>query len=361
MADTYYNVVEIESALQNLATNYSGLSTRIPLPNLTAERRASSALKISSGYGHPKGTVLLLGGAHGREWGSSEILLGFAIDLLRAFVAKGSLTYGSKTFPRDEIQGLLHAIDIVVFPLINPDGMNFSHATDGAVVGGWRKNRQPFGSAIGVDLNRNFDFVWDFRQTMMSDVAWTSDDPNDDFYFGTAPFSEPETRNVKFLLDAIPDIRWVVDIHSASESILYNWGTGTDDSTDPSKNFRNAAWDQQRGESATGYTEYIPPGDLSTALTLSNQMKTAIAAVRGTSYAVKQSFDLYAVTGTSDDYAYSRHWVSCTPKVQAFVIEFGKKFRPLWPEMQQIIGEISAGLFAFCSAVREQPRGSSEC
>jgi murein tripeptide amidase MpaA len=360
MAGSYYNVVEIESALQNLANNYASLCTRIPLPNPTAEGRSSNALKISSGSGHPKGTVLLLGGTHGREWGSSEILLAFAADLLRAFVAKGSLTYGGKTFSTNEVQALLHAIDIVVFPLVNPDGMNFSHANDGTTVGGWRKNRNASALGTGVDLNRNFDFVWDFRQTMTGDV-WTSDDPNDAFYFGTAPFSERETRNVKFLFEALPDIRWLVDIHSASESILFNWGTGTNDSSDPSKNFRNPAWDQLRGDSDTGYTEFIPPNDFTAALTLSNAMKTAILAVRGKDYSVKQSFDLYAVSGTSEDYAYSRFWVACAPKVQGFVIEFGEVFRPPWNEMQLIIGDISAALFAFCGAARERVRASSGC
>ena len=57
MAGSYYNVVEIESALQNLATSYSALCTRIPLPNLTAEGRASHALRISSGFGHPKNVI----------------------------------------------------------------------------------------------------------------------------------------------------------------------------------------------------------------------------------------------------------------------------------------------------------------
>src|SRR6202011_3185707 len=37
-------------------------------------------------------------------------------------------------------------------------------------------------------------------------------------------FSEPETQNVKWLLDTNPRTRWFIDIRSYSEDILYNWG-----------------------------------------------------------------------------------------------------------------------------------------
>ena len=278
MAGTYYNVDEIASATSNLASNYPTLCKSISLPNPTAEGRSCSALKVSSGGGHPKGTVLLLAGTHGREWGGAEILLGFAADLLLAFSKKRALSYGQKTFSSGAIQGMLRDVDIVLFPLVNPDGLNFSYATDGATVSGWRKNRRPLGGSTGVDVNRNFDFLWDFRTTMTNDV-WTSDDPNDEYFDGAAPFSEAESSNVKFLLEAIPDIRWLVDIHSASQTILYSWGSGPDDSTDATKNFRNPMWNGTRGDSSTGYTEYIPPGDLTAAIDLSNVIKDAIFAV----------------------------------------------------------------------------------
>jgi murein tripeptide amidase MpaA len=363
MAGDYYNIVEIESAVENLANNYPTFCTRIPLPNPSAEGNTSTALKISSGFGHPRGTVLLLGGAHGREWGSSEILLGFAADLLLAYRAKGGMSYGAKTFSAGQIRNLLRAVDIVVFPLINPDGLNHSHANDGATTGGWRKNRNRASSGgddakIGVDINRNFDFLWKFRETMTDDV-WTSDDPGSELFFGTEPFSEPETKNVKFLLEAIPDVRWLVDVHSCSQLILFNWGTGTNDSLDPTKNFHNPQWDSKRGDSDLGYTEYMPAGDLATALQLSNVMRAAILGVRGKDYSVKQSFDLYPVTGVAEDYAYSRHWLaSCAPTVQGFVVEFGEQFHPAWSEMKLIIADISAALFAFCAAV---PQRHGEC
>ena len=76
---------------------------------------------------------------------------------------------------------------------------------------------------------------------------------------------------------------------------------------------------------------------------------------------MQQSFNLYAVSGTADDYAYSRYWQSCAPKIQPFVIEFGQQFRPIWSEMELIIADVSAGLFAFCGAVREQAHSAGNC
>jgi murein tripeptide amidase MpaA len=51
-----------------------------------------------------------------------------------------------------------------VFPDINPDGRNYSQT----MVALWRKNRNPAASGgqpnkIGVDVNRNYDFLWDFN------------------------------------------------------------------------------------------------------------------------------------------------------------------------------------------------------
>lgn len=43
---------------------------------------------------------------------------------------------------------------------------------------------------------------------------------------GSASISEPETKNVKYLLDDTHNsiIKYYVDIHSFGEMILYSWG-----------------------------------------------------------------------------------------------------------------------------------------
>ncbi|HEX7680338.1 MAG TPA: M14 family zinc carboxypeptidase, partial [Thermoanaerobaculia bacterium] len=99
---------------------------------------------------------------------------------------------------------------------------------------------------------------------------------------------------------------------------------------------------------------YIAAADKTTAVTLAKQMRTAIQAVRGRDYTVMQSMSLYPTAGTSDDYAYSRHLVNPSkPKVFSYTIEWGSgdnetPFHPPYPEMKQIIREITAALLQFC-------------
>lgn len=83
-------------------------------------------------------------------------------------------------------------------------------------------------------------------------------------------------------------------------------------------------------------------------------MRGAIQAVRGREYKVIQSLSLYPTAGTSDDYAYSRHFVDASkPRILSYTIEWGSEqnptpFHPPYAEMKQIIQEITAALLQFC-------------
>ena len=47
---------------------------------------------------------------------------------------------------------------------------------------------------------------------------------------GPSAASEPETRNVTWLLDQYPTVTDFIDVHSFGEKILYNWGDDDDQS-----------------------------------------------------------------------------------------------------------------------------------
>ena len=88
---------------------------------------------------------------------------------------------------------------------------------------------------------------------------------------------------------------------------------------------------------------------------MGRQMAAGIRLVRGRKYQVKQSVGLYPTAGSSDDYAYSRHWVDPKKngKLIAFTIEWGRShastpFHPPYPEMRKVMREVSAGLLALC-------------
>lgn len=361
----FLNVVEIESALTALNSTYPAITELITLPHATAEGRRSHALFIGgAGARCPRPGVLLISGAHGREWGGPDILVNLATDLLESYTAGSGLAYGGRTFSAQDIASLVSRIDLIVFPDVNPDGRHYSQT----VQADWRRNRNPAMSGgnparIGVDLNRNFDFLWDFPvafSPLANPGSIASTDPASELYHGPAPFSEAESQNVRWLVERYSQIRWFVDIHSSGGDILYSWGDDENQSGNHAKNFRSAAWNGQRGLEGDAYGEYIPSSDHATAKTAATLMRDAIVAVRGQPYVATQSFFLpgwgtYPTSGASDDWCFSRAFVDGGNKtIYAFTYEFNvtKTFYPTWPQMVEIIKDVDAGLVALCLHAR---------
>ena len=262
-------------------------------------------------------------------------------------------------FTAVQIQKIVNEKDVYVFPQANPDGRHHSMTQ----APNWRKNRRPApaGSSnpdcVGVDLNRNYDFLWNYTVHFdpNAPVANSTDPCDHDVYIGPAPSSEPETKNVVWMFDNFPNIRYFIDIHSYSEDILYNWGDDQDQSQKPGMSFLNPAFDGKRGVAKdTRYQEYIASADKTAVVKLAKQMRAAILAVRGRKYAVTQSMSLYPTAGSSDDYAYSRHLADPSkPKIFSYTIEWGSAdnetpFHPPYSEMKHIIQEITAALLQFC-------------
>ena len=140
---TYLNVEEVESAIVNLSAKYQNLSRLVTLLKPTIEGRICHALNIGREMGS-KNTVFFTGGVHAREWGSSEICVYFA-------------------------------------PCVNPDGRHYSQTSHPL----WRRNRNPSESGgnpncLGVDINRNYDFLWDFHKHFSpKSKVYTSSNPCD--------------------------------------------------------------------------------------------------------------------------------------------------------------------------------------
>jgi murein tripeptide amidase MpaA len=354
----FLNVVEIESALVALHNAYPALTQPITLLNTTAEGRTSNALLIR---GNPsfdcRPAIILVSGVHAREWGGPDILVNLATDLLEAYTTNAGLAYGNKTFSATTIKAIVDRTDVVVFPDQNPDGRAYSMAakpdTPQAM---WRKNRNPASSGgdpakIGVDVNRNYDFLWNFPVTFAPNVWPASNNPVHDTFFGTGPFSEAESRNVQWLVDQFPNARHFVDVHSYSGLVLHPWGDDQNQTTVPSMSFNNPAWNGQRGIANDTYRDYLPAARLAELQTATTVMRDAIQAVRGESYVAKQGFLLYPTSGTSEDWAFTREFlVPSRGKLSGYVIEFNKNidFFPTWNEMVDLIADVDAGLIALC-------------
>src|SRR6516162_782337 len=299
----YLTADGLEASVQYLAATYPAFCQAIVLPETSVEGRTSRALKIASGGGDRRG-VLFLGGVHAREVVNPDLLVSFAFDLCQAYADGTGLTFGPESYSAGIVKLIVEGMDVFVFPLVNPDGRAYVQAPGGDVW--WRKNRRldPTTGCYGVDINRNYDLLW-------SSGIGTSSSPCDyHIYKGPSAFSEPETWNVRWLLDTYPNIMGMIDVHSYSDDILYPWGDADDQTTDPSKNFQNPAYNGLRGVPGSAvYGEYIPQADLDWYTSTGDAVQAAIKAVRGTVYTMKQSIGLYPTSATSDDYSYSRHFV----------------------------------------------------
>lgn len=345
----YMNVVEVESALIGLAAAHPSICELITLPHQTVEGRTTHAVRIGTQAAGTVDAYYLTGGVHAREWGSCEILVNLATDLCDAYAGGTGVAYGAKYYSAAEVRALVEQLNVIVYPCVNPDGRAYSQTT----VPLWRKNRNTADSGgnasrIGIDINRNQDFLWDFPTKFAPGAVNTylaSSDPSVETYHGSAPHSEAETQNVNFIHDTYGRIRWYVDVHSYSEDILFVWGDDEMQLGDSGRTFRNPSYDHQRGLQGDAYSEYVPNGDLAALQSLANAFTRTLGEVRGRYYVAKPGFSLYPTSGANDDYAYSRHFADPSrSKALAFTVEWGTEFQPPWAEMQNVILDVSAGL-----------------
>ena len=344
----YLTAQGVEHALVHLETTYPALCTRLLLPETSHEGRAIHAVKLAaSEVVEPLPTrrsgVLLIAGVHARELVNPDMLVSLALRLCDAYSSGTGLSFGGRSYTARVIAQLLERLDLFLLPLVNPDGRAFVQAPTGDPW--WRKNRAPNPGkpCRGVDINRNYGFLH-------ASGIGTSADSCTDIFKGPGAFSEPETRNVRHLLDEFPQIALMTDVHSYSELILYPWGDDVDQTIDPAMNFHNPAYDGLRGNRLdVRYEEYIPRADLDRFQAVGTRVRSAIAAVRGRRYTLEQGILLYPTTGTGPDYAYSRHLVDTGKrKVDGYTIETGREFQPPIEEAQRIIDEVSAGLIEMC-------------
>ncbi|PYT04678.1 MAG: hypothetical protein DMF60_14535 [Acidobacteria bacterium] len=268
-------------------------------PGLAREGREIFALKISRDVAVDDGTkpdVLITGCHHAREWISVESPIYFANQLLSGYATD------------DSIKFLVDHLQVWVVPIMNPDGLTYTQSVANDEMDSvrlWRKNRRTISlgscsSTIGVDLNRNYNYQWRLRddtacsdycsndRRCLNDDIGASDDPRSEIYRGPAAESEPEVKAIKSLIDD-PNrhFRAQLDYHNYSQLILYPWG-------------------------------YAPFGtdDANTLSRLSQRMSDAIFSINRVRYRPEQAVDLYALTGSSSDYAYGVNHVPAP-----FVIE----------------------------------------
>ncbi|KAF2832334.1 Zn-dependent exopeptidase [Ophiobolus disseminans] len=296
--------------------------------------------------------IYFTSGIHARERGGPDNLIYFISDLLYANEHRKGLTYGNKTYTNSQVKTALGA-GIVFIPMTNPDGVRHDQANSNL----WRKNRNPASStpgqplSVGVDLNRNFDFMWNFTKYFDPTVEPASTNPSSQAFYGTGPFSEPETQNIAWVYDEWKNIRWYIDVHSAAGTLLYSWGDDDDQSHDPKQNLYNPAYDGKRGiVQDEVYQEFIDQEDWDNIRIQANATTAAMNATGGRAYVPQQAVGLYPTSGASDDWTFSRwHKNKTVNKVYGYTLEFGypTNFYPTAEEYVQNILDTNAGFMEF--------------
>jgi len=205
---TYRTLAEIDAKLDALAAAAPTLASTFTIGN-SFQARPIRGIRISAPdlAGNPRSArpaVLFNGTQHAREWISPATNMYIA----------DSLVEGYGVDPR--ITTVLQTTEIIVIPVVNPDGYAFTWQSPGGNRL-WRKNRRAnAGGTIGVDLNRNWSFGWG--------GLGASTTPSSDTYRGPSPFSEPESAAMRDFISGEPRIRATIDFHSYSQLILSPWG-----------------------------------------------------------------------------------------------------------------------------------------
>jgi hypothetical protein len=108
-----------------------------------------------------------------------------------------------------KIVALFDKINIHFFPMVNPDGYQYTFRNSRM----WRKNRlRNRDGSFGVDLNRNW--VHAFGGPGSSNV------PSSDIYHGVSPLSEIETKTLFDYIKNNSNIKAGIDYHSFGSYIL---------------------------------------------------------------------------------------------------------------------------------------------
>lgn len=122
---------------------------------------------------------------HAREVGTIKSVVRLATRLCE----------GHGTDP--ELTALVDLREWYLVPMVNADGLVHNETTSPGGGGLWRKNRRPNGDgSFGVDLNRNYGYLWGF------DNAGSSGTPGSGTYRGAVAFSEPATQVMKSFAEA---------------------------------------------------------------------------------------------------------------------------------------------------------------
>lgn len=204
----FYTFNEIVAQLDSMYNQYPNIITQKFQIGTSQQGRPIWAVKISDNpnisENEPKvGYDALI---HAREPQSMASMMYFIWYLLQNYGTDPEVTY------------LVNNREMFFVPCFNPDGYEYNRQTNPNGGGMWRKNRRNNGDgSYGVDLNRNFGYMWGYDNNGSSPI------PNDETYRGPFLFSEPESQAIRdFAIQN--NYKTHFNLHSYQNAFLYPWG-----------------------------------------------------------------------------------------------------------------------------------------
>jgi hypothetical protein len=242
--DDYRRLGDYYAEMEEIAKKNPGLVKHFKLKRQSLEGRDMFGLEIAANVNHEDGRPIFYMDAvhHAREWPAAEFTMMYA-------------HYLTESFGKDpKITKLLKKARVILVPVVNVDGFNYSRESvtavnrdvDEAVEIGlslgngmesyWRKNRRSLTGvtvpeaqvnpdAYGVDPNRNYAYLW--GDTM----GGSSSDLHSQTYRGEAPFSEPEPSNVRDVILS-RSVTGIITNHTVQASVLRTGGGQAPDDKD---------------------------------------------------------------------------------------------------------------------------------
>jgi zinc carboxypeptidase len=284
---TYRRLFDYSEDMKRLAREHPDLVRAITLPHATYEGRPVEGIEITTNPNARDGkpSFLQMGAHHAREWPSAEHAIEWAYELILGYRRGDAQT-----------RRLVETTRTIVVPVVNPDGFNASREAGELQGGGdgrggtaddetinilthpneYRRKNCRFlddsegGSCLqpalglasaGVDPNRNYGGFWG--------GPGASTDPTNETYRGPAPFSEPETQNVRELVSS-RQVTTLITNHTFSNLVL-----------------------RPPGIQVQGATPDEP---------IYKALGDAMAAENG--YSSQFGYQLYDTTGTTEDWSY---------------------------------------------------------
>ena len=281
----FYTYDEVVAELDTMRMLYPNLITVKYSIGTTIEGRTIWAAKISDNpdivEGEPE--VFYNSLIHAREPAGMMSVIYFMYHLLENYGTDPEITY------------LVDNRELYFVPCINVDGYEYNYQMEPNGGYMWRKNKRDNNlngtfeeGNDGVDLNRNFGYMWGYNN------IGSSPDSSRETYRGTAPFSEPETQVLRYFCNN-HNFNIAVNFHSYWNVIFTSWEYNLEQTPD-SNLFNNTI------SLATVFNGYENGWYIS---------------------------DSYELNGSANDWMYGEQ--TSKPKIYAYLPEVGNDNDGFWP------------------------------